>query len=278
MLMIIKLKRQIKRTFLGKWILSIKKRITNRHHLQKIIQDYNYDIKKLGTDYGGWSYVDRKELKNSTVICAGVGEDISFEIEFIKKYNANCILVDPTPRSIIHVNNILKEIGSPRTKIYNDSGKQEIESYDLENISQRQIKFIDKALWINSGPIKFFKPKNKDHVSHSIINFLNNYSANTEFIEVKGTTIKKIIEDYDLKRNFELLKLDIEGAEIPVIRNMLNENIKPIQICVEFDELNKPNKSVYAKVSEINKLLTDNGYKCIYTNGSCDFLYFLQKD
>ena len=107
---------------------------------------------------------------------------------------------------------------------------------------------------------------------------MNSYSADTEFIEVKGTTIKKIIEDYDLKRNFELLKLDIEGAEIPVIRNMLNENIKPIQICVEFDELNKPNKSVYAKVSEINKLLTINGYKCIYTNGSCDFLYFLQKN
>ena len=106
---------------------------------------------------------------------------------------------------------------------------------------------------------------------------MNNYSTTSEFIEVKGTTIKKIIEDFNLKRNFELLKLDIEGAEIPVIRNMLNENIKPIQICVEFDELNKPNKLVYAKVSEINELLINNGYKCIYTNGSCDFLYFLQK-
>lgn len=277
--MINKLKRQIKTTLLGKWILLIKKRITHRHHLQKITQDYNYDIKKLGTDYGGWSYVDRKELKYSTVICAGVGEDISFEIEFIKKYNANCILVDPTPRSIIHVNDIYKELGSPKTKKYNNnSGKQEIESYDLENITKSQIKFIDKALWINTGTVKFFKPKNKDHVSHSIINFLNNYSTTSEFIEVKGITIKQIIQDFKLKRNFELLKLDIEGAEIPVIRNMLNENIKPIQICVEFDELNKPNKSVYDKISEINELLTNNGYKCIYTNGSCDFLYFLQKD
>ena len=38
-----------------------------------------------------------------------------------------------------------------------------------------------------------------------------------------------------------MLKIDIEGAEIEVIENMFR-HIKPTQICVEFDELNKFNK------------------------------------
>ena len=41
----------------------------------------------LGTEYGGWHLIHNENLNNSLMISAGVGEDISFDIEMINKYN-----------------------------------------------------------------------------------------------------------------------------------------------------------------------------------------------
>ena len=50
----------------------------------------------LGTEYGGWHFINDENLENSLMISAGVGEDISFDIEMINKYKIKVILIDPT--------------------------------------------------------------------------------------------------------------------------------------------------------------------------------------
>jgi len=48
----------------------------------------------LGTEYGGW-VVDLDLInENDTIICAGVGEDISFETELINTYQPSFIKMD----------------------------------------------------------------------------------------------------------------------------------------------------------------------------------------
>ena len=42
-------------------------------------------------------------------------------------------------------------------------------------------------------------------------------------------------------KNIEMIKLDIEGSEVEVLDNMIEDKIFPNQILVEFDELNNIN-------------------------------------
>jgi hypothetical protein len=46
------------------------------------------------------------------------------------------------------------------------------------------------ALWVENTKLKFFAPANPDHVSHSIVNYQNNYSRDTSNIEVAATTLE----------------------------------------------------------------------------------------
>jgi endonuclease YncB( thermonuclease family) len=62
--------------------------------------------KYLGTTYGGWT-VDLDSISDGdTIICGGVGEDISFEKELIKEKNLNIIEIDPTPKSHRFMENV----------------------------------------------------------------------------------------------------------------------------------------------------------------------------
>lgn len=75
------------------------------------------------------------------------------------------------------------------------------------------------------------------------------------------------------KTDVAMVKFDIEGAEIEVITDMLEKQILPRQICVEFDELNKPSKKAFARVSQAHNALLNSGYQCVYGEQGCNFLY-----
>ena len=71
-----------------------------------------------------------------------------------------------------------------------------------------------------------------------------------------------------------MIKLDIEGAEIEVIVNMIDKKIFPNQILVEIDELNKIDKISVERFNKINNLLIENKYELINTeNQFPNFLY-----
>lgn len=74
--------------------------------------------------------------------------------------------------------------------------------------------------------------------------------------------------------DIELIKLDIEGAEIEVLLQMLEEDFYPKQILVEFDELHNPSDRAFKRVDQAHGMLLANGYELIYTDGVADFLYF----
>jgi FkbM family methyltransferase len=189
-------------------------------------------------------------------------------------YNCKVIVVDPTPRAIDHYNQIIKSSGTSKKDSYKEGGKQMISSYDLTNISNKNLILIRKGLYNSDNEeLKFFAPPNKSHVSHSINDWQNDYKKKSDFIKIETITVKSIIKEFDIQ-NLEMIKLDIEGSEIEVLDLMIDEKILPNQILVEFDELNKINEIALKRFSDIHQKLLFNEYELIKTNSKFpDFLY-----
>ena len=62
--------------------------------------------------------------------------------------------------------------------------------------------------------------------------------------------------------HIDLLKLDIEGAENKVLNNMLDDNIFPKYLCIEFDLLFKGKDTNNETEKTIDRLIK-NGYEII---------------
>ena len=255
--------------------LQNKRKIKNL--LKNLHQHKSKNILRLGSVYGGWYISENKNLNNSTIISCGLGQDASFDIEFLNRYNGKIIFVDPTPAAIDHFEKILQNLGNKKKENYKKIGKQNISSYDLSNIKKNQLYLINKALYDESNKkLKFFSPPDKNHVSHSLNNWQNNYSEVGNYIYVNTISIKKILIDYNLEK-IELLKLDIEGAEIEVIESIMKSKIFPSQICVEFDELHLINEKSSKRFIQTYNLLIENGYNMVETNEHPNFL-FIRKE
>ena len=231
-------------------------------------------LKYLGTPYGGWYFSQKSLPKKPTLLSAGVGEDISFDIEFLNNYNAKVYFVDPTPKSISHIDKIIENLGKENSVEFDiKSGNQPIEAYDLSSIQRDDFLLIKKALYNQADlKIKFFKPPNEEFVSHSISNFQNQFSDKTEYIEVTTTTVENIIYQYEIN-HIDILKLDIEGAENQVIPNLLKKKIFPTQILVEFDELHTSFIFPYLKALTIFLKLKLNSYDLVKTQQFPNFLF-----
>ena len=59
----------------------------------------------------------------------------------------------------------------------------------------------------------------------------------------------------------EILKLDIEGAEIEVLEEILADGVRPRQLLAEFDQLQKPTAAHQARVRRTLRLLSESGYR-----------------
>ena len=270
------MKKFIKKLLPVKIINFFKKILPSKKNLLIKKLDFKHlnNIIYIGSDYGGWSFQENKNLENKFIISAGLGEDASFDVELINKYNCKVIIVDPTPRAIDHYNQIIKNSGAPKKDSYKEGGKQIISSYDLTNINNKNLILIKKGLYNSDNEeLKFFAPPNKSHVSHSIIDWQNDYKKKTEFINIKTITVRSILKEFDIQ-SLEMLKLDIEGSEIEALDLMINEKILPNQILVEFDELNKINEIAIKRFSDIHQKLLLKEYELIKTNSKFpDFLY-----
>lgn len=197
---------------------------------------------KLGTDYGGW-YIPENVLDDYSICyCVGCGEDISFDLELIKKYNCTVVGLDPTPRAIDYV------IKHTKT----------IQNYFFHGI----------GLWDEKTTLKFYEPKNKEHISHSFLNLQKTES----YIEVEVDTLLNIMDMHNHKK-IDLIKIDVEGSEYRILNYILENKIDIKIICVEFDELHHPFDSNFnTRIQKYVNLLYNNNYELLKQD-SCNFTF-----
>jgi FkbM family methyltransferase len=239
------------------------------------VLQHEFKLKRLGTAYGGWTFVDHEKLHNSIVISCGLGEDASFDVEFASLYGARVIIVDPTPRAIEHFHKLMKRIGHFGSSVYGQNGRIDVEVYDLSKVSSSQLLLCEKAVWIEETVLKFFMPSDKKHVSHSLVNFQNNYIKTTESIDVGTTTIDELLAKFNVVIP-DIIKFDIEGAEVEVLLDMIMKKIYPPQILVEYDELLVPSRIGMKRIDRAHKALIDSGY-LLLNREHTNFLYVQPK-
>ena len=211
---------------------------------------------RLGSNYGGWWVIPWGLSEDTKILSLGAGEDISFDIELVNKFNCCVNIYDPTKRAIDHFSQIKKNYGKESFRSYTDHGSQPVEAYPLEKLVN-QISFIKQAVWVHSGTIKFYKPENPAHVSHSIIQS----KTNLEHEIVKCVDILEIPI-----QKFNIIKLDIEGAEVQVISRLLESVDKkhlPNQVLIELDKFKEPTFSNFFELIKFNDLMLIKGFNLL---------------
>lgn len=168
-----------------------------------IMPDVTCDKERFGSEYGGWDVVTTNINSQSVIYSFGVGEDASFDIALIEKYDLIVYAFDPTPKSIEWV----KKQCFPANLVMHNFG---IAAFD--------------------GRVSFNPPENPNHVSHTL---LDRPSTKAKAITVPVKRLCTIMQELENDR-IDILKMDIEGAEYGVINDIYKSDIRPGQILVEF--------------------------------------------
>jgi FkbM family methyltransferase len=235
-----------------------------------------YKIIRIGSLYGGWWIAVTPSIKGSHVIACGAGEDISFDIGIASMFDAKICIVDPTPRAKSHIRDVLLRLGEESKKPFTNNGEQDPLSYDLSQISSEQIISIDVALWDKDCITKFYCPTKPEEVSHSISNYQDNYKEDGSYIEVKAERLISVLTRLEVTSQPEIVKLDIEGAEHEVIRDMIQSNILPHQLLIEFDELRLGSIRGIQRFRKTRSLLYKHGYR-LFCKESYNYCFLRQK-
>ena len=78
-------------------------------------------LTRLGTQYGGWCVPNTGLGPDDVVVSAGAGEDISFDLEIVKRFGCKVLVLDPTPRAIHHFQETKKAISNGARAAINGS-------------------------------------------------------------------------------------------------------------------------------------------------------------
>jgi FkbM family methyltransferase len=185
---------------------------------------------KHGSVYGGWVINPDLISKDSIVYSFGIGNDISFDLSIIHKYGVNVYAFDPTPK----VKDWLAAQDLPAEFIY-------------EGV----------ALSDKNGNMKFYKSANPNYISHSSVAI----NEQDDFVEVPALRLDSIMKDLG-HTHLDILKIDIEGAEYPVLKDILDSGVRIDQVLVEFHHF----FSAFSKTDteDITRLMNAKGYKIFY--------------
>ncbi|MEM1044212.1 MAG: FkbM family methyltransferase [Bacteroidota bacterium] len=157
----------------------------------------------LGSEYGSFGVWGEPLGPDSVVYSAGVGEDISFDIELIAAYGVQVEAFDPTPHSVAWVE------------------EQELST---------AFRFTPVGVAGADGDAKFFLPENPEVEMSAAIGGHATTGKETAWLPVRriGTLMAERGHTY-----IDVLKMDIEGAEYDVIEDVLASELDIGQVLVE---------------------------------------------
>jgi FkbM family methyltransferase len=156
-----------------------------------------------GTEYGGFAVLRDSLGPSSVVWSCGIGEDASFDTSLIAKYGCTVHAFDPTPRSI---------------------------AWARTNVTDSRFQFHPWAISDSDGMLRLYLPRETSWVSASLV---AGDHTRDEHIDVPTRRLAALRHEFGVP---DLLKMDIEGAEYDVLRDLLTgkDRFLPKQIAVEF--------------------------------------------
>lgn len=250
---------------------KINKKIKKYTNWKPKVEKYE-NLITLGTKYGSWTIPDNYLDKNSIVYLAGAGEDISFDVEIAEKYGSKVYILDPTPRAKIHFDSLVNGIKQNKKVSINNSAT---DFYQIKAENIGNLKFTELGLWDKKDEIKFYAPKNSEHVSHSAVNLQKTEKYFIAKVDRLSNIMKKFNHSY-----IDLLKIDIEGSEYKVIDSILEDKVKIMILCVEYDEAHNQLDSQYIdRIKDSITKLIKYGYKIVSSNSQpYNYTFILEKE
>jgi FkbM family methyltransferase len=195
-----------------------------RYHLfYGALMRRGYELKNFGDPAGicQWKICPTWLNAQSIVYSAGVGSDITFEHDLVRKFGCHVVLIDPSPTG-------LQTMALPENRI-------------------SQFHFFPVALAGACRKLKMAAPKPGEDAWRPC-------DDTSAVMEVPAENLQTL-----MRRNghaqIDLLKLDIEGSEYEVIEDLLASGIKVRQICVEYHHEILPGIHRGQTIGSIFKLL-----------------------
>ena len=184
---------------------------------------------RLGSGYGGWWIRTDVLGPASIVYSAGVGRDISFDLDLIERFGLQVNAFDPTRKS----RDWLRSQSLPPNFVFTGVG---VAAYD---------------------GLGTFVLRSRPHWDSYELNGAGGEALDSEVLPVARvvTIMRQRAHDH-----IDVLKLDIEGSEYDVIDDVLASRIDVSQLLIEFHYEAKP-ASQLARVRRTLGLLERAGYK-----------------
>lgn len=189
------------------------------------------DMKRIGSDYGGWAVPDSLVSESWIVYSAGIGDDASFDMGFIERYGSTIYAFDPTPSSIEYVEALA--------------------------VDPKRFRFYPWGLWSEDKDVRLYAPDYGD----SNFSGINLHGTTTWFL-APCRSLQSLCHQFG-HDHIDLLKLDIEGAEYGVLQSVIEGDVTPKVLCVEF---HKPGWRIRRMVETVTKLRR-HGYCAVWVDG-----------
>ncbi len=184
----------------------------------------------LGTDYGGWWVLPEGLGPTSVVYGVGVGQDISWDLAMIDRFGCPVHAFDPTPRC-------LKWIATqtlPSRFVFHPWGLAEHDG--VATFVMRS----DDPRWSS------YNPSDDTSNAHEVVR---------ADVRRLTTIMRELGHDH-----IDVLKMDIEGGEFAVLKDLLAGSVRPRQLLVEYHYWGQQRGNVPA-LRESVAALRDAGYR-----------------
>ena len=199
------------------------------------------DLEEIGEGHGSWVVPVGLLDSDSICYCVGCGEDITFDLGLIEKFGCDVYAFDPTPRAADHVREVAGE---------ND-----------------RYHFHEVGLWSQEDVLKFYAPRNPEHVSRSLLNL----QKTQDYISLGVKRLSSIMQELGHER-IDLLKIDIEGAEYKVVESIIEDGLDIRILCVEYDECFHPIDANFKdRIQASLGSLIERGYSLVYAEGNGNY-------
>lgn len=145
-----------------------------------------HEIVELGSAYGGWRIPDHAVTEGQTCYCIGSGDDITFDLELIRRYGAVVRAVDP------------------------------VEAYEPQVLAAAggdpRFTYRRAAVATRDGPVRMQAHHEPGSGSLSAAGL---YETD-EWVDVDGLTIRSLMQEFG-DDHIDLLKIDVEGIEYELV-------------------------------------------------------------
>jgi FkbM family methyltransferase len=174
-------------------------------------------------------FVDKRMPINdkSIVYSLGISVDSSFDEFMTKNYGCAVYMYDPTPLSIDYMKTQKNEL----------------------------FKFFPFAVWTENTTLKFSTSAYGGSSS--------SFFENDNFFHAETRTIKDLMAENG-HTHIDVFKADIEGAALPILLQLIEQDIIPQQLIIEFERYETEISEVekfFETISSMREVLREKGYE-----------------